>query len=157
MTDDQLGFDIDFDERSQQWLDWIAPQQIEAAIRALLTDTVPGVADYSEVWWQPPISTRVLEAVRQHFGSWEAFVAPENFTAADQFIRYLGEVVIRRRPGMTWTTADTRYRPLYKDFAPAVHFADGPDEDLVSMAESLFITESAETTEYEIDQAGKPC
>lgn len=100
MTDDQsqLGFEIEFDDQTQSWLEWSDPDHMESAIRTLLRETVPGIADYSDLWWQPPLSTRIIEAARVRFESWDGFLAPENHSNADQFIRFVGECIRRQHP-----------------------------------------------------------
>lgn len=156
MDDGQFGFEIEFDEKTQAWLEWSAPERMEAEVRAFLAETVPGIVDYdTDPWWQPPLSTRVIEAARQLFGSWEAFLAPENFSRADQFIRFVGEAIIRAHPGMVWTKTERRYKPLYQDFHPDVHFVDGFAEDPMGLIEMLFVTESAETVDIGIRDADK--
>ncbi|MCC3317872.1 MULTISPECIES: hypothetical protein [Nocardia] len=158
MTDDQsqLGFEIEFDDQTQSWLEWSDPDHMESAIRTLLRETVPGIADYSDLWWQPPLSTRIIEAARVRFESWDGFLAPENHSNADQFIRFVGECIRRQHPGMVWTTSKLTYNPLYAGygFRPAVHFPDGHREEPVSMVETLFRIESAEHLDYAIREAG---
>ncbi|PPJ37458.1 hypothetical protein C5E45_15180 [Nocardia nova] len=160
MTDDrsQLGFEIEFDGQTQAWLEWSNPDRMESAIRAFLTETVAGIADYSDPWWQPPLSTRIIETSRVLFASWEGFIAPENHSKADQFIRFVGECIRHQHPGMVWTTSKLTYNPLYADygFRPAVHFVDGHREEPVSMVETLFRIESAEHLDYAIREAGTP-
>ncbi|MEV4126946.1 hypothetical protein [Nocardia sp. NPDC049707] len=101
-NDEQIGFDIEFDDKTQGFLDWVAPERMESEVSKFLTDTIPGIADYStDTWWKPPVLTRILEATKELFGDWDGFIAPENRERADQLVRFVGECCIRRHPGMT--------------------------------------------------------
>ncbi|MFE7796906.1 hypothetical protein [Nocardia sp. NPDC057440] len=127
MDDEQIGFEIEFDDKTQAFLDWVAPERMESKIRKFLSDTVPGIADYGDTWWNPPLTIRILEASKELFGDREGFLAPENRDAADQFIRFYGECFVRRA-GMHWTNRPERSSaPLYVDFSPAVHGSNGEE------------------------------
>jgi len=157
MSDDQLGFEIEFDDKTQKILDWIAPAAMESGVRAFLADTVPGIADYdTDSWWQPPLSTHVFDAARRLFGDYAGFRASENQTAAEQFVRFLGECCIRRHPGMSWTNNDIG-DALFDDFRPAVYDADsGKGCGLMRIARALFTADDAEQVEYELRAVGRP-
>ncbi|MBF6071694.1 hypothetical protein [Nocardia farcinica] len=139
MDDDQLGFDIEFDAKTTAFLEWVAPERMEAQIRAFLTDTVPGIADYTDTWWKPPLTKRVLEAAHEYFGDRETFFSPEYRSAADQFIRFYGECFVRRA-GMRWTNEHgAASPPLYPDFCPVISDDEGLDtRHMVEMTRYLF-------------------
>ncbi|MGY1978358.1 hypothetical protein [Nocardia gipuzkoensis] len=137
MDDDQIGFDIEFDDNTQAFLDWVAPERMESGVRAFLAATVPDMAD-DTAWWKPPLSTRIMEAAQELFGDWAGFVTPKNRELADGFIRFLGECYIRRHGDITWTNSPKRGAPLYDDFGPAVQVRDTHRRDLVPQAELLF-------------------
>ncbi|MGK8504164.1 hypothetical protein [Nocardia asiatica] len=140
MDEDQMGFDIEFDAATEAYLDWVAPERMESQIQNFLSDTVPGIADFSDNWWTSPLTMRVLEAAKQLFGDRTGFLAPENREAADQFIRFYGECFVRRA-GMAWTNRpEWNSAPLYTDFSPAVHDGNGEEvRSLVSMTDYLFL------------------
>ncbi|WP_433712233.1 hypothetical protein ACQP2U_39360 [Nocardia sp. CA-084685] len=157
-NDDQIGFDIEFDDKTQAFLDWVAPEDMESKISRFLTETIPDVADYStDTWWKPPLLTRILEAAKELFGDPDGFIAPENRDRADQFVRFLGECCIRRNPGMTWTNKSASNWSLYTDFTPSVHYAaSGAGASLKSIAHWLFDDDGPRMVEYCIRTAGKP-
>ncbi len=159
MSDEQFGFDIEFDEKTEAFLAWAAPERMQAGVRLFLADTVPGIADYSaDAWWEPPVLTEVLTAAHRLFGDRAGFIAPENRDRADQFVRFLGECCIRRHDGMTWTNSPRSGAPLYADFRPAVHYADtGAGCELLRLAEELFLEGfGPRMVEYEVRKAGMP-
>ncbi|WP_157124868.1 hypothetical protein [Nocardia pseudovaccinii] len=159
-NDEQIGFDIEFDDKTQAFLDWVATEHMESKISRFLTETIPDVADYStDTWWKPPVLTRILEAAKELFGDPNGFIAPENRDRADQFVRFLGECCIRRNPGMTWTNKPEygTLPPLYTDFGPAVHYADtGLTETPKSLVNWLFDDDGPKMVDYCIRTAGKP-
>lgn len=159
VSDEQFGFDIEFDEKTEAFLAWAAPERMQAGVRLFLSDTIPGIADYSaDTWWKPPMLTEILTAAHQLFDNHAAFTAPENQDRADQFVRFLGECCIRRHPGMTWTNSPEFAGELYPEFGPAVHFAEtGNGCDLVLLVDELFRENyGPDMVEYEIRKAGKP-
>ncbi|NKY36730.1 hypothetical protein HGA13_27200 [Nocardia speluncae] len=151
-SDNQLGFDIDFDDKTQAWLDWVAPERMELGIRAFLAEVAPDVTPDS-LWWKPPLSTKVLEAAEKLFGDWAGFVAPENWYVADGFVRFLGECYVRRS-GMTWANRPEWGVLLYSDFGPAVRYGDDI-RDVVAMSETLFRKNyGPRMVEYNMTDAG---
>ncbi|WP_406273690.1 hypothetical protein OH799_35315 [Nocardia sp. NBC_00881] len=140
MDDEQIGFDIEFDDKTQAFLDWVAPERMESRIRKFLSSTVPGIAGYSDAWWTSPLTMRILEAVKELFGDRKGFLSPENRDAADQFVRFYGECFVRRA-GMEWTNRlEWSGSPLYTDFSPAVHDGNGQEvRSMVSMTDYLFL------------------
>ncbi|BCK56198.1 hypothetical protein [Nocardia wallacei] len=157
--DDQLGFAIEFDEKTQAFLEWVEPALMESKVRAFLTDTVPGIADYaSDAWWASPLLVRILEAAVDRFGDWAGFLSPDQRECADQLVRFLGECCLRQHPGMAWANrpADAACPPLYADFGPVVHFPEsGAGEAPVSLAEELFMKNyGPRMVEYSIQKAG---
>ncbi|MFE7801273.1 hypothetical protein [Nocardia sp. NPDC057440] len=157
MDNDQIGFDIEFDEKTEAFLDWVAPERMESAIQAFLADTIPGIADYTDTWWMPPLLIRVLEAAKEIFGDWDRFIAPENRDRADQLVRFLGECCIRRHPGMAWTKNPESTWPLYSGFAPAVHYVkSGNGATMKRIAKWLFDDDGPGMVEHSIRTAGRP-
>lgn len=134
-SENQLGFDIDFDDKTQAWLRWVAPEHMESEIRAFLAEVASDVSPES-AWWKPPLSTQVLEAAERLFGYWAAFMAPENRALADGFVRFLGECYVRRT-GMTWANRPEWGAPLYADFGPAVQYGDDV-RGVVALSDTLF-------------------
>ncbi|KZM70744.1 hypothetical protein [Nocardia terpenica] len=152
MSDDQLGFDIEYDEKTQAWLDWVAPDHMESRVRAFLAEAAPEV-DADSLWWKPPQSTQAMEAAHKLFGDWAGFIAPENRELADGFIRFLGECYVRRT-GMTWTNRPEWGAPLYVDFGPAVQYGDDI-RSVVAMSDTLFKENyGPRMVEYNMTDAG---
>lgn len=157
VDDEQIGFDIEFDEQTEAFLDWVAPERMESEVQAFLARVAPDLSDDSQ-WWKPPLSTQIMETSAQLFSDWAGFLAPENRELADGLIRFLGECCIRRRAGMTWTNSPGSGTPLYTDFGPAAHFADsGLGCELMPLASELFEEHfGPKGVEYSIRMAGKP-
>ncbi|WP_433624654.1 hypothetical protein [Nocardia sp. CA-120079] len=155
-NDEQIGFDIEFDDKTQAFLDWVAPERMESEIRAFLSTAVPNLGNDAE-WWKPPVSTRVLEAAVQLFGDWAGFTAPENWSLADGLVRFLGECHIRRHPDSAWTNRPQWGAPLYTDIGPAVCVRGDSVQSVVSKAETLFRRNyGPDMVEYNIDRAHLP-
>ncbi|MEU0504392.1 hypothetical protein [Nocardia sp. NPDC005998] len=153
-SDDQIGFDIEFDEKTQAWLDWVAPERMESRVQEFLTRTVPDMASDS-TWWKPPMSTRIMEAAKELFVDRVGFFAAENRKSADQFIRFLGECYVRRA-GYGWMNIPEWGPPLYDDFGPSVRLGDDriSDVSMVSIAKRLFDDrDGPEMIEYNITEA----
>jgi hypothetical protein len=156
-NDEQIGFDIEFDDKTQAFLDWVAPERMESEIRAFLAETTPGVAAYADTWWKPPMTKEILEAAKEFFGDREGFLAPENREAADRFIRFYGECFVRRA-GMTWTNRpEWSGAPLYADFSPAVDDGNGGEvRSMVSMSDYLFLEDDGPSmADYVITSAAR--
>ncbi|MFJ1460377.1 hypothetical protein [Nocardia sp. N2S4-5] len=157
MSDEQIGFDIQFDDKTQAFLEWATPELMESQIRAFLTQTVPGIADYSDEWWKRPLLTRLLEASKQVFGDWSGFIAPENRESADGFVRFIGECCIRLHAGMAWTNRPGSDWPIYNGFGPSLHYPETDNgASLKRIVEWLFDDDGIRMIEYEIRTAGKP-
>ncbi|MBF6229565.1 hypothetical protein IU470_31320 [Nocardia abscessus] len=153
MDDEQIGFDIEFDDKTQQFLDWVAPERMESRVQAFLATTVPNMGDDSP-WWKPPLSTQVMDAAKELFGDWAGFIAPENRELADGFIRFLGECYIRRHGDITWSKSAKECAPLYPDFGPAVQVRDTHKLDLMFEARDLFRENyGSRMVEYSISKA----
>lgn len=154
---EQMGFDIEFDEKTQAFLDWVAPERMESQIRAFLAATVLGIAEYDDPWWKSPLTTRILEAAREFFGDRDGFLSPDKRDAADQFVRFYGECFVRRA-GMVWGNYP-KYSgaPLYTDFSPAVHDGNGAEVcSMVSMTDYLFLeTDGPGMANYAITSAAR--
>lgn len=124
MSDEQIGFDIEFDDKTQAFLEWVKPENMESGIRKFFGETLGGVADYdSDAWWKQPTSGRVMNAAKERFGDRAGFFSEENREVADQFIRFLGECYVRRA-AMEWTNRPDWSGPLYPDFGPGVKHGD---------------------------------
>lgn len=136
---EQIGFDIDFDDKTQAWLDWVAPGRIQAQVRKFLGDTLtlPELPDGPLDWWAEPLRSRIEEAARVVFPDLEALTAPENHEKADQFVCFLGDMFIRRT-GMEWANTPEWGTLLYSDIGPCVRFAGDPVSavSMVRMAQS---------------------
>ncbi|MGK8520379.1 hypothetical protein ACRS6B_01880 [Nocardia asteroides] len=150
MDDDQIGFDIEFDDRTQAFLDWVAPDRMESRVRAFLATTVPNMNDDAP-WWKPPLSTQVMEAAKELFGE-SGLIATENRELADGFIRFLGECYVRRG-GLQWTNRPEWGPPLYNEFGPSVQGDD--TRSMVWIAKRLFKDDGPELIEYNIDEAAR--
>ncbi|WP_305780344.1 hypothetical protein [Nocardia nova] len=137
---DQMGFDIEFDEKTQAFLEWVAPERMEQQVRSFLTETVPDIADYEDSWWESPLTSRILSAAKEFFRDRDGFLSPSKRDSADQFIRFYGECFVRRA-GMTWgNRAEWSSAPLYVDFSPAVHDGNGENvRSVVAMTDYLFL------------------
>jgi len=144
---EQIGFDIDFDEKTQAWLDWVAPERIRAQIRKFLDETLslPELPDGPLDWWAAPLRSWIEEAVRAIFPDLETLTAPENREIADQFVCFLGDMFIRHT-GMEWTNIPEWGTLLYSDIGPSVRFAGDPVSavSIVRMAESAARGEAGE-------------
>ncbi|WP_280304771.1 hypothetical protein [Nocardia abscessus] len=153
MDDEQIGFDIEFDDKTQAFLDWVAPERMESQVRAFLDTAVPNMDDDSP-WWKPPLSTQVMEASKELFGDWPGFIASENRELTDGFIRFLGECYIRRHSDITWSNSAKAGTPLYADFSPAVQVRDTHKLDLMFEANALFRENyGSRMVEYSISKA----
>ncbi|WP_454194800.1 hypothetical protein [Nocardia sp. Marseille-Q1738] len=148
MDDEQIGFDIEFDDKTQAFLDWVAPEHMESGVRAFLAEMVPDVS-YELAWWKPPLSTRIMEAAKGRFGE-AGLTGAENRELADGFVRFLGECYVRRG-GLHWTNRPEWGPPLYSDFGPAVR-GDG-DRSMVAIAEYLSDSDGPRLIEYNIAEA----
>ncbi len=154
VDDEQIGFDIEFDDKTQAFLDWVAPERMESGVRAFLAVTVPDMADEAQ-WWQPPLSRQVMEAAKELFGDWAGFIASENRELADGFIRFLGECYVRGAEIITWTNrpGERKSAQLYTDIAPTVRIIGDDIRVIPLMAEGLFRENyGAEMLEYEISK-----
>ncbi|MBF6172542.1 hypothetical protein [Nocardia blacklockiae] len=158
MSDEQIGFDIEFDDKTQAFLDWVAPENMEAHVRAFLSDTVPGIADYSDEWWKRPLLLDILEASKQVFGDWSGFISPENRESADRLVRFIGECCARSRSGVRWVNIPEWNSALYPDFGPSIRVDDDPmtDTSMVAITKSLFGNAGPATIEYSIRKVGIP-
>jgi hypothetical protein len=145
---EQFGFDMEFDDKTQAFLDWVAPERMESGVREFLAATVPDIAD-DAAWWKPPLSTRIMEAAKQLFGE-PGLTATQNRELADGFIRFLGECYVRRG-GLQWTNRPEWGQPLYTDFGPAVQ-GDGT-RSMVSIAEYLSDSDGPRLIEHNISEA----
>lgn len=153
-NDEQIGFDIEFDDKTQAWLDWVAPDRMESGVRAFLANVAPDISDDAP-WWKPPLSTQIMEPAKELFGDRAGFIAPENHESADRFIRFLGECYVRRA-GYGWMNIPEWGPPLYEDFGPSVRLGDDriSDVSMVSIAKRLFDDrDGPEMIEYNITEA----
>ncbi|MEU4340149.1 hypothetical protein AB0H00_02590 [Nocardia sp. NPDC023852] len=151
MDDEQIGFEIEFDDKTQAFLDWVASDRMETRVREFLTKTAPDMPDDSE-WWKPPLSTQIMEAAKALFCDLAGFLASENYEFADGFVRFLGECYVRRG-GMTWTNRPEWGPPLYANFGPAV---DGDDtRGMAWIAKILFKDDGPERIEDNITDAAR--
>ncbi|GAB2700844.1 hypothetical protein GCM10027089_23770 [Nocardia thraciensis] len=151
-----MGFEIEFDDKTQAFLDWVAPDRMESQIRTFLSETLEGVADYdADNWWSPPVSTRIMDAAKLRFGSRDEFLSSEHRDAADQFIRFLGECYVRRA-GMEWTNQPDWAGSLFPDFGPAVRYDDDV-RSVTLIADDLFDDKfgGTKSIEYNISDAVK--
>ncbi|MBB5912592.1 hypothetical protein BJY24_001459 [Nocardia transvalensis] len=139
---EQIGFDIDFDEKTQAWLDWLDPGRMNAAVHTFLIETLePPVR--AENWWEPMVFDQLGEPISAVFPDRETLTAPENHDIADQLVRFLGEAFIRRT-GMIWVNNPEWGELLYEHFGPCVQFA-GDQPSIVSMTH---MAELAATGEF---------
>lgn len=148
VDDEQIGFDMEFDDKTQAFLDWVAPERMESGVRRFLEATIPDIAE-DAAWWKPPLSTRIMEAAKQLFGE-AGLTAPQNRELADGFVRFLGECYVRRG-GLQWTNRPEWGPPLYTDFGPAVQ-GDGT-RSMVSIAEYLSDSDGPRLIEHNISEA----
>ncbi|WP_405159647.1 hypothetical protein OG203_24610 [Nocardia sp. NBC_01499] len=155
--DDQMGFDIEFDDKTQAFIEWVAPERMEAQIQAFLTETVPGIAHYADEWWRSPLTKQVLAATKELFEGRDGFLAFDNRDSADSFIRFYGECFVRRA-GMTWTNRpEWSSQPLYSDFSPAVHDGKGDEaRNILAMTDYLFLEDDGpDMADYVITSAAR--
>ncbi|MGK8491486.1 hypothetical protein [Nocardia asiatica] len=155
MDDDQIGFDMEFDDKTQAFLDWVDPERMESGVRAFLAATVPEMEEDAK-WWKPPLSTQVMEVSARLFGDWSGFVSPENRDLADGFIRFQGECYVRRA-GYSWMNIPEWGPPLYTDFGPTVRLGNDTysDVSMVAIAKRLFKDDGPGMIEYSISDAGR--
>uniref|UniRef100_UPI003F49968B hypothetical protein n=1 Tax=Nocardia suismassiliense TaxID=2077092 RepID=UPI003F49968B len=146
-----MGFDIEFDDKTKAFLDWVAPERMESEVRAFLAEVTPDIGEDSQ-WWKPPLSTQVLEAAKVSFDGSAGLLAPENHDLADGFIRFLGECYVRRG-GMAWTNRPEWGPPLYTDFGPAVQGDD--TRSMVSIAQYLSDSDGPRLIEHNINEAAR--
>ncbi|MET8799730.1 hypothetical protein ABZV91_25460 [Nocardia sp. NPDC004568] len=155
-NDDQIGFALDFDDKTRAWLDWVAPEHMQTRIQTFLAVAVPDLPPDAE-WWQKPHSTRIMKAAIPLFGDWAGFTAPQNRDLADGYIRFQGECYVRRA-GYGWMNVPEWGPPLYTDIGPSVRCGDDrlSDISMVSIAKHLFREDSGpEIIEYSIAEAAR--
>ena len=153
-NDDQIGFALDFDDKTRAWLDWVAPEHMDTRIRAFLAVTVPELPADAE-WWQQPHSTQIMKAAIPLFGDWAGFTAAENHDLADGYIRFQGECYVRRA-GYGWMNVPEWGPPLYTDIGPTVRLGNDHVSDvaMMIMAQRLFRDDDGpEMIEYNITEA----
>ncbi|MGF6889481.1 hypothetical protein ABIA39_008917 [Nocardia sp. GAS34] len=137
MSDEQMGFEIEFDEKTEAYLAWADPELMESKVREFITVTV-GDSMEGE-WWKGKHAIRILEKAREQFGDLDTFRDPANHDRADQLMRFVGACYIKR--GMTWTNRPEWSKGMYADFSPAVTGND--DRSVESMTQSLFARDGA--------------
>ncbi len=142
---EQIGFDIEFDDKTQAWIDWVMPERIESQVRAFTIETLglANIGDGPYAWWNAPLRRTLEESARDVFPDLDALTAPENHDKADQFVCFLGDIFVRRA-GMVWVNDPERGSLLYSGIGPCVVF-DGDPASIVSMArmaESVAMGES---------------
>lgn len=146
-----MGFDIEFDDKTQAFLDWVAPEHMASEVHAFLAKVVPDLGKDAQ-WWKPPLSTQALEATKVLLDDSAGLLAPENRELADGFIRFLGECYVRRG-GMTWTNRPEWGPPLYTDFGPAVQGDD--TRSMVAIAQYLSDSDGPRLIEHNINEAAR--
>ncbi|CAM4518768.1 hypothetical protein NONI108955_41110 [Nocardia ninae] len=153
--DDQMGFDIEFDDTTQAFLDWVAPERMESEVQAFLAKVVPDIEADAQ-WWKPPLSTEIMEASARLFGDWDGFLAADNRELADRYIRFQGECYLRRA-SYGWMNVPEWGPPLYTDFGPSVRFGNDTysDVSMVAIAKRLFKDDGPAMIEYSITDAGR--
>lgn len=129
--DEQMMMDrveIEIDEKvvqqRQEWAEWIAPQRMEAQLQKFLTETLPDVRPDLSLcpWWEPPLLYQICDQLHEVFPDTETLVATENHDAADQLIRFIGELFVRRA-GAGWVDIPENGSVLYDQIGPSLNFA----------------------------------
>ena len=125
---EQIGFDIDFDEHTQAWLEWVAPEhQAQQAHRFAEYVGLSGIP--SEPWPDgAPEIEQLAEVIARLFPDMETAMSRDCVEAADQFICFLGECFIAHA-GAQWFeyTYFGREYSFYEEINPALRY--GIDED----------------------------
>jgi hypothetical protein len=134
MSDEQMGFDIEFDAKTEAWLAWSEPELMQSKVRDFITETIGETFDGE--WWQAPRLVGILEKARDFFGDLEGFRDPENRAKADQLVRLVGECYVRR--GMEWTNRPEWGEGMYTDFGPAVRGANNDVRSVVMLTGDIF-------------------
>ncbi|MEU2014098.1 hypothetical protein [Nocardia sp. NPDC019302] len=164
-----LGVEIEVDEdllrQRREWAEWIAPQRMELQIQKFLTETLPDVHPELSLcpWWEPPLLYRICDQLPEVFPDTETLVATENQDAADQLIRFLGELFVRCA-GAGWINIPGNGSVLYDRIGPSLHFGYtdivvNPVYLAVTVADDgLFAVVTGELAEHvrEWTAAGKP-
>ncbi|WP_030518714.1 hypothetical protein [Nocardia sp. NRRL WC-3656] len=138
---EQIGFDIEFDDKTQAWLDWLEPARMKQAVRTFLADTLNPPVDQPN-WWEPEVFDRLGERIAAVFPDFDSLTAPDNREIADQLVRFLGEGFIRRT-GMIWVNNPEWGELLFTDFGPCVQF-EGDQPSIVSMTHMAELTATGE-------------
>ncbi|NKY86811.1 hypothetical protein [Nocardia veterana] len=125
---EQIGFDIDFDDHTRAWLDWVAPEhRRQQAERFAEYVGLPGIPESPWPEGAPEID-QLSEATARLFPDMETAMSRDRFEAADQFICFLGECFIKFA-GAQWFeyTYFGREYSFYEQINPALRY--GIDED----------------------------
>ncbi len=127
---DQMGFDIDFDEKTQAWLAWVAPEhRQQKAQRFAEYVGLPGIP--AEPWPDgAPEIAQLTEATARLFPDMDTAMSRDSFEAADQFICFLGECFIKFA-GAQWFeyTYFGREYSFYEDINPALRYGINEESD----------------------------
>ncbi|MBF6330876.1 hypothetical protein [Nocardia transvalensis] len=130
MSDGQMGFNIEIDEKTQGWLDWVSPPRRAAQAQKFLQRA--GLRDLPAEPWPEgaPELARLDTLVAELFPDMSTAMAPENADIADAFICFIGECFIKFA-GAEWINYEWfgRDHSFYDHVNPALRF-DTEDEDI---------------------------
>ncbi|MGW4848903.1 hypothetical protein [Nocardia brasiliensis] len=88
---------IERDQNDPKWLEWVAPENMNAQLDAFLNETVPDMPDDP---WSAQGLDHAERAALSIFPTVDSTLVPENRAVADQFHRFIGEVFRRNFEGV---------------------------------------------------------
>ncbi|WP_216897124.1 hypothetical protein [Nocardia alni] len=104
------------DQDDPRWLEWVAPDLMNARVSKLLTETIPDMPDDP---WSAVGLDRVEREILERFTTVQAVSAPGNQEIADQLTRFIGEVFRRKFEGQ-WYNVPSMGGNRYQDFGPVI-------------------------------------
>ncbi|PXX66443.1 hypothetical protein DFR70_103191 [Nocardia tenerifensis] len=107
---------IERDQQDPKWLEWLAPENMNAQLDAFLNETVPDMSDNP---WSAGGLDQAERYILDHFHDMDEVDRPQNATVADQLSRFIGEVFRRNFEG-AWFNVPSMGGDRYKDFGPVI-------------------------------------
>ncbi|QIS01284.1 hypothetical protein F5X71_02195 [Nocardia brasiliensis] len=112
---------IERDQHDPKWLEWVAPEKMNAQLDAFLNETVPDMPDDP---WSAQGLDRVERFILDNFQDFKDVDKAENRQVADQLTRFIGEVFRRNFEGR-WFNAEDMGGARYRDFGPVIRYEWG--------------------------------
>ncbi|MFI6218473.1 hypothetical protein ACIBCD_41235 [Nocardia brasiliensis] len=121
---------IERDQQDPKWLEWLAPENMNAQLDAFLNETVQEMPDDP---WSAQGLDRLERLILDRSSEMDDVNRVEDWAVADQCSRYLGEVFRRNFEG-AWFNVPTFGGVRYPSFGPAIrHKWTGAYSDTVNL------------------------